>query len=90
MHRNEKPFDSATARENPKVTMSYIQDWLKAELPLHDSTVRRLESLAGTDLQTYGLVFLLVSESATNILQSCEAVWGALDAIHSTLPEICS
>ncbi len=85
MHSSEKSFDLGTANHNPEVRMDYIRDGLKNELPELNSTVQRLKSLAGKDLQTYGLVFLLVSESATNILQSCEAIFGALDTIHLTL-----
>ena len=84
MHPGQPPFDPDIKNPDPRVTMGFIADWLWIDIEGMHRTVSRLEevSKAAPDL---GSAYLLVAESATNILSAHMNVKDALDMIGGQL-----
>ena len=84
LHPGQEPFDPNITNPDPRVTMGFIASWLLAEIETMHQTVLRLD-LAAAKAPTNGGVYLLVSESATNILRSYNKIKKILNAIHGQL-----
>jgi len=84
MHPGEEPFRHGMGSDAPKETMRFINDWLGAQLlPMHD-LVARIHTAAEHDPEV-ALIALLLTESATNIINEAIALREALDAIRAAL-----
>jgi hypothetical protein len=84
MHPGEEPFRHGMESDDPKETMGFINEWLGAQLlPMHD-LVTKIHTAAEHDPEA-ALLALLLTESATNIINEAVAFRAALDAIRTTL-----
>jgi hypothetical protein len=84
MNPGQAPNDPDIQNPDPRVTMGFIYDWLMVEIQGLHQTVSLLEKGAkqNTDL---GSAYLLVAESAVNILQAFEKIKNALATIEGQL-----
>ena len=83
MHPGEEPFDPDIVNPDPKVTMSFIDEWMRDAIVLMHGTVKKLEALSTSKAD--GGAYLLVAESAVNILGAYSAIKDALAAIESEI-----
>jgi len=60
----------AIVNPDPRVTMGFIERWIGNEVQKLDALVHKVWALADQDAQAYGLVQVLLTESAGNILQA--------------------
>jgi len=84
MRPGQPPFDPDIKNPDPRVTMGFIADWLWSEIEDMLRTVSRLDAAARVS-PDLGSAYLLVGESATNILHAYMKVKDALDAIAERL-----
>ncbi len=84
MHPGEEPFDPGVTNPDPRVTMEFIRNWLWSEIERLHAIVTRLErdSKGAADI---GSVYVLVAESAVNILRAFTTLKEALEVITTTL-----
>jgi len=69
MHPGEAPHDPDIKNPDPAVTMGFIDRWLRSEIEAMHQTVLHLDQLSKDD-RALGGAYLLVSESAANILNA--------------------
>jgi hypothetical protein len=74
MHPGEEPYDPNIVNPDPRVTMGFIERWTGTEVHKLDALVRKVWALADQDAPAYGLVNMLLTESAGNILQAYHAM----------------
>ena len=86
MHPGQPPFDPDIRNPDPQVTMGFIGDWLLTEIKAMHETVLRLQA-ASSVAPDHGRAYLLVGESATNILRAYANARQALDAIGAQLEQ---
>ena len=86
MHPNEEPFDPDIKNPDPKVTMGFISDWLREPIGQMHENVLRLQRAAQSDAG-FARAYVLVSESAVNVLNSYSAILDALGTIDATLEQ---
>jgi hypothetical protein len=84
MHPGQALNDPDIQNPDPRVTMGFIYDWLMAEVRRLHQTVSSLEktSKQNTDLAR---AYLLVAESAVNILQAFQKIKNAIATIAGQL-----
>ena len=85
LHPGEEPFDPNIVNPDPKVTMGFIERWIAAEIETLDKLVKKLWALAEQDANSYGLVSVLVTESAGNIVQAHSGAKEELQLIRAQL-----
>ena len=78
MHPGEPPFDPDIVNPDPRVTMRFISSWTWDPIQQMNTIVQQLQS-SGSD------AYLLVAESAVNVLKSFDAMREALDRIGREL-----
>jgi hypothetical protein len=81
LHPDEEPFDPNIVNPDPRVTMGFIEHWTGNEVHKLDALVRKVWALADQDAPAYGLVNVLLTESAGNILQAYNAMKAELARI---------
>lgn len=84
LHPGEEPFDPGIINPDPRVTMNFISDWLLTEIEAMHQTVVHLENLS-KETAALGIVYILVTESATNILNAFSTVQDTLGSIGAHL-----
>lgn len=84
LHPGEEPFDPGVTNSDPRVTMTFIREWLLAEIERLHETVTQLQGDPSANA-IHGSVYVLVSESATNILGLFSAIHDALEAIDAAV-----
>lgn len=82
LHAGEPPFDPDIVNPDPKVTMGFIERWLWEPIELMHATVMRLKIASKADPK-HGVAYLLIAESAVNILNAYSAIKDALATIES-------
>lgn len=87
MHPDQPPFDPNIKNPDPRVTMGFISNWLWNEIEVVHQIVKELERLSKTK-QELDAVYILVSESATNILNAYIKLKKSLDFIAEKLENI--
>ena len=80
MHPGEEPFDPDIMNPDPHVTMGFINDWLWTEIEAMNQTIVDLRPRAG-DTDALGSIWLLVTESAVNILNAFSVMQKSLASI---------
>ena len=84
MHPGEDPFDPEIINPDPRVTMGFIEQWLRTEIEAMHQSVLHLDKLSKDD-RALGGAYLLVGESATNILNAYSTVQESLSNIGAHL-----
>lgn len=84
MHPGEPPNDPDIRNPDPRVTMGFLREWPRETFRMLDAVVRELERLAAGDRAT-GSAYLLVAESAVNMLNADNALLEALERIEARL-----
>ncbi len=84
MHPGEEPFDPDIKNPDPRATMGFIDRWLRTEIEAMHQTVLHLDGLSKAD-RALGGAYLLVAESAANILNGYSTVQDALSSIRAAL-----
>lgn len=87
MHPGEEPNDPDIVNPDPRVTMGFLREWPRETFLMLDAVVRALAELAEGD-QAAGIVYILVAESAFNMLNANTALLEALDRIGATLEKV--
>ncbi len=87
MHPGEEAFDPNIINPDPRVTMGFIERWIAAEIQKLDNLVRKLGMLTEQDSEAYGLVDILIRESATNIIQAYSGIKEDLKFITAQLEQ---
>jgi hypothetical protein len=83
MHPGEEPFESEL-NPDPRVTMRFIQQWLRTEIEAMHELVVHLENVSMDD-HALGIPFLLVAGSAVNILGAYATIRLSLESIEASL-----
>lgn len=86
MHPGEEPNDPDIVNPDPRVTMGFLREWPLESFQMLDAVVRELEKLTESD-KAAGIAYLLVAESAVNLLGAHAALQGALDRIGAILEQ---
>jgi len=86
MHPGEPPNDPDIRNPDPRVTLGFLREWPTEPFLMLDTMVRELERLAAGD-RAAGSAYLLVAESAVNMLNAHEDVLEAVDRIEALLQE---
>lgn len=84
LHPGEAPNDPGIVNPDPRVTMGFLREWPRESFLMLDAVVRELAELAEGD-QAAGIVYILVAESAVNMLNANTAQLEALERIGATL-----
>jgi len=84
MHAGEEPFDPEINNPDPLVTIGFINKWLGTEIEAMHQTVLHLDGLSKDD-HALGGAYLLVAESAENILTAYSNVQVSLVRIREML-----
>ena len=84
MHPGEPPFDPDIVNPDPLVTTGFIADWLMTEIMAMHETVVRLQEASKVS-PDHGRAYLLVGESATNILRAYGNVQSVLATIKTQI-----
>jgi len=86
MHPGEPPNDPDIRNPDPRVTLGFLREWPRETFQMLDVVVRALERLAAGDRAT-GSAYLLVAESAVNMLNAHKDVLEAVDRTEALLQE---
>ena len=86
LRRSEDPFDSNINNSDPLVTMGFIERWLWTEIEVMHQSVLHLDKLSKDD-HALGGAYLLVAESAANILNAYSTVRKSLGSIKASLEQ---
>ena len=84
MHAGQEPFDPDIKNPDPLVTIGFIDRWLWTEIEAMHQTVLHLDRLSKDD-HALGVAYLLVAESAANVLTAYSSVQVSLSRIRDAL-----
>lgn len=84
LHPDEDPFDPGINNPDPYVTMNFIDKWLCTRIYTMHQTVQHLEKLS-MDTGASNSAYVLVAESAVNILNAYSAIKESLGSIGAEL-----
>jgi hypothetical protein len=84
LHGNDEWFDSDISNDDPRVTTHFITSWLGTEIHAIDALVRMLDQ--SQNQPGCSLAYLLVAESAVNVLHSMQSIYDAVDQVHELVP----
>lgn len=84
MHPGEEPNDPNIVNPDPRVTLGFLSEWPKESFLMLDAVVRKLEQVAQRDM-TAGSAYILVAESAVNVLKAHTEMLDAVERIRATL-----
>jgi len=79
-----QPQDPGIANPDPRVTAGFIRDWLHADFETLHALVQRLA--AGKDNPGTGLAWMLVAESAANMLNAFLGMVTTLEELEARIP----
>jgi hypothetical protein len=84
MHPGEPPNDPDIRNPDPRVTLGFLCEWPRETFRMLDAVMRELERLAKGDLVS-GSAYILVAESAVNMLNSNNDMQDALERIGANI-----
>ncbi len=84
MHHGEQPNDPDILNPDPRVTMGFLREWSREPFQMLDAVVRELDRPSEGDMAA-GSAYILVAESAVNMLTANNALLEALERIEAGL-----
>jgi hypothetical protein len=81
MHVGEAPNDPGIVNKDPLVTVGFLREWPEETFQIMDDLVKALDVATRNDPRA-GTAFILVAESATNMLSAFHDMQVALDQIE--------
>jgi hypothetical protein len=81
MHVGEEPNDPGIVNKDPWVTVGFLREWPEELFQIMDDLVKALDVATRNDPRA-GTAFILVAESATNMLSAFHDMQVALDQIE--------
>jgi hypothetical protein len=74
MHPGDAPFDPGIVNPDPRVTMRFLREWPIETFQMLNAVVQKLDLAAGS-------AYILVAESAVNMLNARRAMLAALERL---------
>ena len=84
LHGDDEWFDPDISNDDARVTTNFITSWLNDDIQKIDELVRALDQ--SKDRPGCSLAYILVAESAMNVLHSMQRIYDAVDQVHALVP----
>lgn len=84
LHGDDEWFDPDISNDDPRVTTDFITSWLNDDIQKIDELVRALDQ--SKNRPGCSVAYILVAESAMNVLHSMQSIYDAVDQVHALAP----